>query len=168
MNGNYLFDTNIVLDLLHDDSSKDYIQANFDKYNLYISVITNIELLSFPKITVIQAQKISNFLKSFQILPLNNEIEIITILIRRDKLLKIPDAIIVASAVVCGATLFTNDNRILKLKWPGLDVRSVLELNTTITTNNNDDKNSNDNDNDNGNGNHNNNDNDNENKDNDN
>jgi predicted nucleic acid-binding protein len=61
MNGNYLFDTNILLDILHDDSSKDYIQTNFDKYNLYICVITNIELLSFPKITVVQEQKIGNF-----------------------------------------------------------------------------------------------------------
>jgi predicted nucleic acid-binding protein len=127
MNGNYLFDTNILLDILHHDSNHDYIQTNFDKYNLYISIITDMELLSYPKISVVQEVGICNLLKSFQILPLTEEIKNFTILIRRKKLLKIPDAIIVASAVVCGATLLTNENKVLNFEWPGLKVQSLRQ-----------------------------------------
>jgi predicted nucleic acid-binding protein len=62
-------------------------------------------------------------------LPLNSEIELKTILIRCNKCLKIPDAIIVASALALGATLLTNDQQMLKIKWPGLVIHSALDLN---------------------------------------
>jgi predicted nucleic acid-binding protein len=50
MNGNYLFDTIILIDILQRVTLKNYIKTNFDINSLYISIITKIELLSYPKI----------------------------------------------------------------------------------------------------------------------
>jgi predicted nucleic acid-binding protein len=67
-------------------------------------------------------------LKLFKILQLNDEIRIMTIIIRRETRLKVPDAIIAASAAACGATLLTNDAKIIKLKWPRLKVQPLRQL----------------------------------------
>jgi predicted nucleic acid-binding protein len=40
--------------------------------------------------------------------------------------LKIPDSFIVATALDKNTILITTDKKILKLKWPGLDVRSIF------------------------------------------
>jgi predicted nucleic acid-binding protein len=124
MNGNYLFDTNILIDILQRVSNKNYIKSNFDRKSLYISIINKIELMSYQNILNQEILEIEDLLKSFKILPLNDEIEAST-LIRRNKSLKLPDAIIAASALFVGATLLTNDDNFNKLKWPKLDVQSL-------------------------------------------
>jgi predicted nucleic acid-binding protein len=131
MNGNFLFDTNILLFTLLDDVSKNYIPVNFKNATLYTSVITRIELLSFQNISIEHETGIKELLTLFQILPLTDIIEKATIQLRRNNSFKVtlPDAIIAASALVVGATLVTNDKQLLKLNWPGLEVRSIFEQN---------------------------------------
>jgi predicted nucleic acid-binding protein len=125
MSGSFLFDTNVLLYILHGDLARNYIQVNFKNSKLYSSVITNIELLSFPSLSAVQEIGINELLNLFYVLPVMDEIIKATILIRSNTHLKIPDAIIAASALVVGAILVTNDSKLLKLNWPGLEINPI-------------------------------------------
>lgn len=78
----------------------------------YYSFITEIELLSIQDKT--QTQIIKNFLKRGKRIDINNKIISHSIKIRKTKKLKIPDAIIAASATNINADLYTSDEEILK------------------------------------------------------
>ena len=75
-----------------------------------ISVITEIEALSWispdkKKETVVKA-----FIEDANILPLSPEVVVQCIKIRRSRKVKTPDAIIAATAIVHNLTLITSDN----------------------------------------------------------
>jgi predicted nucleic acid-binding protein len=167
MSGKFHLDTNIIIDYLKFRDDYLFNASILNESNFLISIITQIEPLCYKELTPNIEAKIYKLLNKFDVIPLDQEIAVVATSIRQKTNLKLPDAVVVATASVHGAVLVTNDNQLLKLDWPGLIIRSALDIKTTITTNNND-KNGNDNDNDNDNGNNNNNDNDNENKDNDN
>ena len=76
------------------------------------SVIARIELLSFPSITSQDINVIENFLSRLHYIPLSSEIENKTILIRRQYKLKLPDAIIAATAKCLNLELLTLDRQL--------------------------------------------------------
>jgi predicted nucleic acid-binding protein len=149
MNSKQLIDTNVFIDLLKNNLDLTIVNIQFPDSFLCASFMTRVKLLSAYGLTKEEEEKIINLFSIIPIISYNKEIENYAIIIRRNSLLKIPDAFIAATALAQDAPLITNDYQLLKIKWPGLEVRSFLELNTTITTNNNNDKNDNDNDNDN-------------------
>lgn len=109
MNGNkILFDTNAVIY---------FINSSFDinNINIFISVISEIELLSYPKITQWEENKIRYFLNNnVNIINLDENIKNETISIRKNFNIKIPDAIIIATAKVNNFSILTQDEGILK------------------------------------------------------
>lgn len=109
MNGNkILFDTNAVIY---------FINSSFDinNINIFISVISEIELLSYPKITQGEENKIRYFLNNnVNIINLDENIKNETISIRKNFYIKIPDAIIIATAKVNNLNILTQDEGILK------------------------------------------------------
>jgi predicted nucleic acid-binding protein len=125
MNGKISLDTNIIIDYT---KRKDNFLSKVDiskKRNIIISIITQIELLCFKKLDLEDEIYIKFILNNFEIIPLEQNIALIATSLRREKNLKIPDAIIVSTAVVHNAVLITNDAELLALKWPGLEVRST-------------------------------------------
>lgn len=118
----FLLDTNIMIyhlgNTLEIDSFFSDVKPISDKINY--SFISNIELLSFPRLTIMEQNKIELLLSMFNKIAFNPEIEKLTIQIRRTKQLKIPDAIIAASAIYSKSTLVTRNtkdfNDIQKLK----------------------------------------------------
>jgi hypothetical protein len=107
-----LLDTNIVLYILGG-------KINFDNIpeGIYlISVITEIELLSYPSLNEDERKKINKFLSKIDIVELNNKIKNKTIEYRKKLNLKIPDAIICATAFIEKAILITNDKKICNPK----------------------------------------------------
>ncbi|MDR1872126.1 MAG: type II toxin-antitoxin system VapC family toxin [Deltaproteobacteria bacterium] len=118
-----LFDTNILIDYLKNCQSIDYINS-FINNDLFISYITKMELLAHSSLSEEEKSGIQIFLTSLNIIPMNEKIERIAIDLRMATTLKLPDAIIVATALVIDATILTRDKRLLALKWPGLVVRS--------------------------------------------
>lgn len=107
MNGNRLFvDTNIVLYFLKGDP--ELVDLISDK-ELVISVITEIELLCFPQITTENEKQIKNLLKDCIVLDLKQEIKDLTIEFRKKYKIKLPDAIIAASAYFQKIPLLTSD-----------------------------------------------------------
>ncbi len=110
----FLLDTNFVIGLL---KGNEQIQNILRDRTVAIdactySFITRIELLGFPAITESEVQGITRLLNMLQYLPMNQEIEDSTIHIRRHYKLKIPDAIIAATAKVNHLELLTLDQQL--------------------------------------------------------
>ncbi len=112
MNGKIvLLDTNIVLYLIGGKLK----YSNFPEGKYCISVITELELLSFPKLTKAESSKIIKFLNEIDIIELNSTIKNETISFRKKYGIKLPDAIICATAKYLKASLFTCDKQLKKV-----------------------------------------------------
>ena len=124
MNGNAeqcVLDTNVVIRFL--DGKIDSLPAG----KRFVSVITEMELLAFAGLTVKDEYNIHDFLRRVIIIPLIDTIKDEAIRIRRfgTPRLKLPDAIIMATAVIGRKTLITDDAAMLNLKWNGLTALSA-------------------------------------------
>jgi predicted nucleic acid-binding protein len=114
MNGDkLLLDTNIVLSLLGGDTTLSEFLLNKE---LYISVITEMELLSYNKITVKEQKLIKQFLEELVIININDGIKRKAIMLRKSHLIKTPNAIIAATSLWLGVPLITADKQLCKLK----------------------------------------------------
>jgi predicted nucleic acid-binding protein len=89
----------------------------------FISVITEIELLSYPSLSSDEETQIIGFLNKITIIGIDNNIKNLTIAFRKQYKLRLPDAIIAATAKSLNATLFTNDLRLVNLTE--INTRSV-------------------------------------------
>ena len=108
MNGNKLFlDTNIILYLLNGDTT---IAEILNEKILYISVITELELLGYKGITIEEEETINDFVQQCKIININNAIKNETIHIRKNYNTKLPDSIIIASALYLDLPLITADS----------------------------------------------------------
>ncbi|MEH2304591.1 type II toxin-antitoxin system VapC family toxin [Nostoc sp.] len=81
----------------------------------FISVITEIELLSYPSLSSDEEIQIIDFLNKITVIGIDNNIKNLTIIFRKQYTLKIPDAIIAATAKSLNAILFTNDVKLANL-----------------------------------------------------
>jgi len=118
MSGNsLLLDTNTVLYLLvGDETLANFLNGKF----LFISVISELELLSFKKLTQNEATTIKTFLSELKIENISEEIKTHTIKIRKSTNLKLPDAIIAATSISLNIPLVTSDKQISSVE--GLNV----------------------------------------------
>lgn len=114
MGGNRLLvDTNIILYALKGD---DALTELIHDQDLYISFITRIELLSFPKIEVDGIKLIERFLEQVPVVESNPVINADAIVLRRKSGLEVPDAVIAASARFIGGRLLTADKDFKKVE----------------------------------------------------
>lgn len=112
MSGNNFFvDTNILIYLLKGDNTLSELLYN---KRLFISFISELELLSYP-VDKAESKKIKSLLKDCQIVELNEDIKHLTIELRKQYKLKLPDAIVVASSVYSNSPLITADKGFKKL-----------------------------------------------------
>ena len=100
----YLLDTNAVIYLLN---GRLVYPLPVGQYS--VSIITEIELLSFSDLSDGEEQKIRDFFVLLDRVRLTDAVRDETIRLRRKNRLKLPDAIIAASALTHDATLLTND-----------------------------------------------------------
>ena len=114
MNGNKLFlDTNIILYLLNGDFT---LAEMLNNKQIYISVITELELLSFRHITNNEEKIIREFVKQCKVINITNPIKEETIQIRKKYKTKLPDSIIIASALYLDFPLITADSEFKKVE----------------------------------------------------
>ena len=106
MNGtDFLIDTNIIIYLTQKKLNINDIAKTGD--NLYISTITYMEALGFPFQNQHEESVIIMLCNTFERLFLTKEIEKLTINIRKNHKIKLPDAIIAATAIICHLTFVT-------------------------------------------------------------
>lgn len=101
---NLLLDTNVVLYML------DGILAEpLPRAPAAVSIITRLELLSFPGITPQEEESVLSFLKDVETIGLTPVIEDTCIQLRKKYRLRLSDAIIGATALAKGMHLLSND-----------------------------------------------------------
>ena len=108
----YLWDTNIVIYYLQNQLSKsgeEFIDNTALNFQPTISVITEIELLCWSAANQTDITLINNFLDNSIIYGLDNNIKLKTIEVRKIFKLKLPDAIIAASAIINDHTLISRN-----------------------------------------------------------
>jgi len=96
----YLLDTNFILGLLKATPEVIEIISHYDVLtsNCAYSAITRMELLGYLGISVDEEKLIKDRLSNFNYLPITSEIEDMAITFRRTRKMKLPDAIIAATA----------------------------------------------------------------------
>ena len=113
MSGNKLFiDTNIVLYLLNGDQT---LAELLHEKQLYISFITELELLAYQGITKGEQKIIEDFVNQCKVITFNNRIKKETIRVRKNYNTKLPDSIIIASALYLDLPLITSDDEFKKV-----------------------------------------------------
>jgi predicted nucleic acid-binding protein len=122
MNGKIVFDTCDILNFVNKKSRALDLNTLFTGDSRFISIITKLELLKYPDITADEEKRILSFLPGIIVLPITVAIEQETIEISRKTKLKLPDAIIAATAIVIGAELVTTDPHFLKCTYTKLRV----------------------------------------------
>src|ERR1700735_627543 len=101
-----LLDTNAVLYILNGDATlADFL---FEK-ELYLSIISEMELLSYKELTDKDRQEILGFLKGFIIINIDENIKLNTIEVKKTSSMKLPDSIIAATAITLKLPLITSD-----------------------------------------------------------
>jgi predicted nucleic acid-binding protein len=117
-----LLDTNTViyfLDALLPVKALDFIEETLDKSGSYISVINKIELLGWQAPSVGALRQVETFVHSSIVLPLTDDVVNKSIEIRQNIKIKLPDAVVAATAIIHDCTLISrNDADFLKV--PGL------------------------------------------------
>ncbi|MFA7086476.1 MAG: type II toxin-antitoxin system VapC family toxin [Aliarcobacter sp.] len=110
INNNFLLDTNTLIyffnGLVEDEEIYNILKKSFN-----ISIITKIEFLSWKELSINNQlqKKATEFIENAKIYTLNDEIAKKTIKNRQLYKIKIPDAIIAATAQIYGFKLVTNN-----------------------------------------------------------
>jgi predicted nucleic acid-binding protein len=83
---------------------------------LFVSVITEIELLGYQEISIEDKNKIKYFLSECTIVALNNEIKNLCIDLKQISKIRTPDAIVAATSIYCEIPLITSDKGFEKIQ----------------------------------------------------
>jgi predicted nucleic acid-binding protein len=111
MEKEYLIDTNTFIEYLGETLPEKSLKA-LDKIidsRFYISVINRIELLGFSNISITEEEKINDFIEYSYEIDLSGIIADKTIELRKQYKIKLPDAVIAASAIIYDLTLLTRN-----------------------------------------------------------
>ena len=106
----FVLDTNIILYFLGGRLVDPFPTGAFA-----ISVISELELLAYPGLVPSEEQRIRDFLADVPITDLTQSVKHHAVSLRKRFGLKLPDAIVAATALALEATLLTNDQRLLAL-----------------------------------------------------
>lgn len=119
----YLLDTNSVIYFFDGEETVSGLIENA-KEQIFISCITKIELLCFETDDKAAVKGIDSFLKEVEILYFDDDIIDSVVSYRKSYKLKVPDAIIAATAKVRSLSLVTADKAFQKI--PDIDIISPI------------------------------------------
>jgi predicted nucleic acid-binding protein len=108
MGQEFLIDTNVIIGYLSNQLPS-ASAIKIDQLPGVISIITRIELIGWYNATPAQLEKIHLFVDNAQVYNLNEEIVLQTIALRQRYKIKLPDAIIAATAMVHDHILLTRN-----------------------------------------------------------
>jgi hypothetical protein len=129
MGAGYLLDSNTVIDYigrLHPEKSRQWLNQVVDE-EINTSVITKIEVLSFDPDKDDNYPVLVDFFEAASIFDLSSDIVSKTIQIRQKQKIKLPDAVIAATALCNGFTLVSRNTKDFK-NIEGLEVVNPYEV----------------------------------------
>jgi predicted nucleic acid-binding protein len=112
----YLLDTNVVINYLNASlplAGMAFLNTIVDNEPM-ISVITKMETLGFNFKSIEEQNLMQDFISGSTVLDINNDIVNITIALRKAHKIKLPDAIIAATALIYNLTLITRNTNDFK------------------------------------------------------
>ena len=116
MNGNkVLADTNTIMYL---DKGSTKAAASLEGKEVYISFITEIELLGFPGLSSGKLRELRAMLASMHVIDMSQRQKEIAIRLKQSRRIKTPDAIIAAASIEYDIPLLTADKALNNI--PGL------------------------------------------------
>lgn len=119
MGTTYLLDTNTViyyLDAVLPEKSLDFLEEKLNEAGSNISIITKIELLGWQAPSIGATRQVEHFVRDSAILPLTDAVADKAIELKRKRKIKLPDAVIAATALVNDMTLVSrNDDDFQKI-----------------------------------------------------
>lgn len=120
MNGNkYLLDTNIILYIISGDKT---ISNYLHQKDIYISIISEIELFGFQKLTPKEEKQLKAFLLELRVIQLDEAVKNEAISLRKKYSLKLPDCIIAATAITWNLTLISADKQFKQVQNLSLEI----------------------------------------------
>jgi predicted nucleic acid-binding protein len=124
----FVLDTNAVIALaVGDKETASVLENKLKTADLFISVISEIELFSKPKMAADEEENLRAFLAERTIIiDLTEDVKNETIALRRSVKLKLPDCIVAATAIVLDSVLLTADKELLRLDWSGLKTQNIF------------------------------------------
>ncbi len=103
-----LIDTNIILYLLTgSDTLEEFLQGK----DIYISFITELELIGFKNITIKEEKQIAELLSDCTIIPMIKPIKEKYVELRKKYPLKLADAVIAATSIVFNMPIISSDKQ---------------------------------------------------------
>jgi len=117
-----LIDTNAIIDFLKQKNASFDLSSLLLQHKCIVSIIVKLELLKYPGITPDEENAVFEFLRLVPIIPLNEAIVNETITLSRSTKLRLPDAIIGATAIVYGAEIVTGDPHFLNCHYEKLRI----------------------------------------------
>jgi predicted nucleic acid-binding protein len=112
----------VIIDFLKQKNAAFDLSSLLLQHECFVSVIVKLELLKYPDITPDEEQAVIEFLRLVPIMPLNESVVSQTIALSRSTKLKLPDAIIGATAIVYNAEVVTRDPHFLKCQYKKLRI----------------------------------------------
>ena len=122
----YTLDTNAIIYYLDDDPTVvPLLDPIFGQESaLFVSIVTELELLSHPGLTEEDIAEIQQLLTSVVIFPLESRLAQMAGALRRQYHLKTPDSVVAATALLTRTTLVTRNIR----DFQGIDGLSLLPI----------------------------------------
>lgn len=111
MGKKYLIDTNVVIDLLANrfsEKATDWLEEVINSQEHCLSIINKIELLAFNG-TSTEMTMLELFINESNLLPITESVVNTTISLRKTKKIKLPDALIAATAVEYQLVIITRN-----------------------------------------------------------
>jgi len=107
-----VIDTNLLIDLAAGDKT---VAAALDQLEIFVSIVTSIEFLCWPKLTDAGVPIAEKLLDQYQTEDIGRSIRDKAAYIKRTFGLKLPDAVIAATAMHLKAPLLTRDKGFQKV-----------------------------------------------------
>jgi predicted nucleic acid-binding protein len=123
----FVLDSSIIIKHLNNELDLNTFFSTQGEYEKCISVITFIEALADPDMTMEEEEAARDFISGCVFIDITPEIREKTVLIRRfKKNLRLPDAIIAATAIELNAILLSTDRHLKNFTWPGLITQPII------------------------------------------
>ena len=114
-----MLDSNILIDTLNRKLNLSAFLDSIPECDAYINLVVEIEVLAKAGMDNQDESEARALLASFKWVEIDKNTREIAIQIRRDKELRLPDALVAASSISLNATLLSNDPHLLDNKRPG-------------------------------------------------
>jgi len=122
----FFLDSNVIIDTLNHKLNLLAFLDNFPDCETYINLVVEIEVLAKASMSEMEESEVRALLDSFKWAEIDKSVRNIAVQIRRTKELRLPDALIAATAITLNATVLSNDPHLRNYQRTGYAAKSCV------------------------------------------